>query len=128
MPKRVTYRRKHRKPCIGDLRDEIKLQNRNITPPPFDDPDFDETFTALSTVWAGIETVAGKTYFNGVNEVPITHTVTIRFDSTVTAETWIEFNGRRIDILSVEDWEERHEWMILTCGERGSTDYDANKA
>lgn len=128
MPKCVKIQRRHRKPCIGDLSDEIILQNRAIAPPVFGDPDFDETFTNTATVWASIKTVAGKTFFDGVNtETLITHEILIRYDSTVTAETWIEFESRRFDILDVDDFEERHEWMYLTCTERGSNTLDATK-
>ena len=130
MPYRVIKSRPHRKPCLGDLRDEIKLQDRNIVPPVYGSPDFDESYTDQSTTWAKIITVSGKTFFDGVNQdVNITHEITIRYDATVTAsKTWVEFNNRRIDILSIENWEERNEWMILTCNERGLNSYEATKA
>jgi SPP1 family predicted phage head-tail adaptor len=99
----------------------ITLQNRAITPPVFDGIDFSETFTDAAEVWALINTISGKTFFDGVGtEINITHEIYIRYDSTVTSETWIEFNGRRFDILQTEDLEERNEFMRLTCTDRGS--------
>lgn len=131
MAKCVSIQRKHRKPCIGDLDKEIVLQNRNITPPPFGVPDFDEAFTPKATVWASINTLAGKTIFDGVSQdSAVTHEFIIRYDDTVTSETWIEFEGRRFDIVpnGVQDWEERHEWLSLLAAERGVNTKEATKA
>jgi len=128
MPRCVKLKRKKRQACIGDLDTEIILQDRDIASPLFGSPDFSEDFTDLNTVWAGIETVTGKTYFDGAGvETPITHSLLIRFDATVTAETWIEFDGRRLDILAVQDLEERHEFLTLTCTDRGLISVEASK-
>ncbi len=128
MPRCIKIRRKKRKICIGDLDTEIILQNRVLTEPLFDSVDFDETFNPVATVLAMVNTVSGKTFFDGVNtDVNITHEIGIRFDATVTTETWIELNGNRIDILDVNNLEERGEWMLLTCVDRGSTSKNATK-
>lgn len=111
---------------IGDLNKKITLQNRNITPPIFGSPDFDETFSNDVEVWARIITKEGKTFFDGINtDINITHEITIRYDATVTAETWILFESRRIDILRVVDINEDHQFMKLICNERGLS---ANRA
>ena len=128
MPRCTKIRRKKRKICIGDLDTEIILQNRVLTEPLFDSVDFDETFSATATVLAMVNTVSGKTFFDGVNtDINITHKIGIRFDATVTAETWIELNGNRLDILQTENLEGRGEWLILTCVDRGSTTKNATK-
>lgn len=123
-------KRKKRQACIGGMNDRIVLQGRAIKPPIFGDPDFDETFTDNSTVWATINTVTGKTFFDGVNtDIPITHSIIIEFDTTVTTEIWIELeDGRRVDILSVENLDERSEFMRLTCTDRGNKTVEATKA
>ena len=129
MPKCIRIQRKKRQYCVGDLDEEIILQNRAITPPVFGAVDFTETFTATATVWAAIDTVAGKVFFDDVGtETPITHEIGIRFDATVTAETWIEFDSRRLDILNVEDLDERHEFMRLKCTDRGTVAKAASQA
>lgn len=120
MPDCTFIKRKHRKICIGDLDNLIKLQSRDIVAPVFDDVDFDEDFQDNSEVWAKIETHTGKTIFNGINtDFNITHDITIRFDSSVTTETWIEFDSRKFDIMMTEDLEERKEWLLLSCTVRG---------
>lgn len=129
MARCIKIRRKKRQVCIGDMQDEIIIQNRSIVAPEFGKTNFDENFTPNVTVWSAIETVTGKTFFDGVNtDTPITHIIYIFFDSTVTAESWIEFEGRRIDILKVEDFEERHEFMLLTCVDRGLLTREAAKS
>lgn len=121
-------KRKSRKVCLGDLGTKIKLQGRNITPPVFGSADFDEKFSLEAEVWAMINTVSGRTYFDGNADLNITHHIYIRYDVTVTAETWIEFGGRRIDILTVENLDERSEYMKLVCIERGLVTSEAAKA
>lgn len=111
---------KRRVVCAGDLNKRITLQGRSITPPIFGSADFTETFAAGNERWAAINTIAGKTIFDGMNQkdVALTHEIFIRYDATVTAETWILYNGRRFDIAAVEDMEERHEWMRLLCTDK----------
>lgn len=117
-----------RQVCIGDLRNKIDLNSRDITAPSFNSVDFDENFVVTKSVWAGIETQTGKVFFDGVEtETAISHIMYIRFDATVTAETWITFASRRIDILKVEDMEERGEFMKLTCSDRGFENREASK-
>lgn len=124
-----TIRRKKRKFCIGDLDKWITLQNRNLTAPNFATADFDEDFVNTLEVAAGVTTVTGKTFFDGVGtETPITHEWMIYFDESVNASTWILFEDRRMDILAVQDFEERHEWMLLTCVDRGAVSKQASKA
>lgn len=117
-----------RQVCIGDLNKRIVLNIRSIVAPSFDSVDFNEAFAPTKTVWAGVKTQMGKTFFDGVEtETPITHIWYIRFDVSVTAETWITFNSHRFDILRVEDLEERQEFMKLTCADKGRTDREASK-
>ena len=132
MPICQSIRKKKRRVCVGDMRDPITLNNRNITAPLFNTVDFDENFEPIDSsqpeTLSLIETVDGKTYFDGVNtETPITHIIYIPFNDSVTSETWIEFEGRRIDILRVENFDERNQFLKLTCNERGLTSREATK-
>lgn len=105
----------------------ITLQNRDIVAPFFNTTDFDENFSNDQDVQAVVKTVRGKTFFDGVStESRITHEICIKYLAGVTAETWILFKGRRIDILSVENCCEKDDVLILTCNERGQG--EASKA
>ena len=129
MPKCQKIQRKKRQICIGDMNEQILLQDRGIGEPLFGSVDFTEDFTNNDKVWASVETVSGKTFFDGVGEeILITHEFLIRYDASVSAETWISWNSRRFDILTTEDYDERNEFMKLICSERGSKTIEATKA
>jgi hypothetical protein len=100
----------------------ITLQNRDIAAPLFGTPDFDLDFTNDISRPAIVKTISGKTFFDGVSvERLITHEFCLEYESgvidddTVTAETWVLFKGKRIDVLAVENCCEKNEVLILTC-------------
>lgn len=123
-------RRGRRRVSVGDLRDRVTLQERSIEPPAFGEAGYGEEFDSSVEVWAAITTTAGKLLFDGVGtDVAITHEVFVRFDPNVTSESWIELaDGRRLDVVKPEDYEERGEFLRLLCTERGSRDKEASKA
>ena len=121
--------RKNRVSCIGDMRERVKLHNRVMQVPEFGSSDFSEKFSGTKTVWANVRTVSGEAFFSGANvDVSLTHEIIIRFDDTVTSETWIEHDGNNLKIVSVEDLDERHEFLRLKCTERGDKDLGAAQA
>lgn len=128
MPKCVRIRRKHRKVCIGDLNDVIILQCRKIQAPE-SGVDATEEFNNVDDAFALIETVTGEEVFDDTNTaVDVTHKITISFIEGITPETWIEFNCDRLDILNVENLEERDEWLVLRCTDKGTKNNKANEA
>lgn len=129
MSKCIRLKRKHRKICVGDLNKNCILQDRSITAPA-SGVDATETFTENTPdVWAKIETSKGETVFDGTDtEIDVTHKFTIRFLTGITAETWILFNSVRFDILDVQNFEERDEWLLLLCTNKGTTANAANEA
>ncbi len=129
MPLCTKLRKKKRQYCIGDLRDEIVLQERSIEPPEtFIDPtDFTEEFTDTLTILSAVNTVNGKTYFDDVGVgTNITHEIGFRFVEGITSETWILYKGRRLDILNAEDLDEREGWIRVQCIDRGEDFKDAS--
>ena len=119
---KTLIRRPWRTFCVGDLRDQILLQDRSIQAPDFDLVDFTEKFDDLGGVWASIKTSGGKTIFDDHQQRDhlVTHEVVMRFDSRVTSETWLLLaDGRRLDIINTENLEERDSWLILQCSDRG---------
>jgi len=129
MPRCIKLKRRKRQVCLGDLSTLITLQDRAITPPE-SGVDASETFTdACPDVWAKLETGRGQTIFDDTDtEQDVTHVFTIRFIKGITSETWVKFNNQRFDILNVEDLEERNEWLILRCTNRGTKDNPASEA
>ena len=121
---------KKRKLCAGDLDNLIMLQNRDIVAPlDFGASEASEKFTDEDFIECMVVTRSGLTLFDGVQiEKVITHQFYIRYYEGLTAEWWGLFEGRRMDIVRVEDLEERHEWMRLDCSETGTTEKQANDA
>lgn len=125
-------RRKKRRFCIADFDTLVMIQSRQITPPAFGAVDYDEDFSEKATVWAMIETTRGNVFFDGIDtDREITHQITIRFMPWVTAEDWVlldEDDDQRLDIVDVEDLDNRHEYLLLRCSNRGSAARVASSA
>ena len=129
MPKCISIKKPSREVCIGDMRDKVVLQVRTITPPSAGGTDFTEVFTADKTVWAMVKTKEGKEIFDGTNlKGVVTHYVYIRYIANTTFESWVKFNSKYYDIIDVQDLDERHEFLLLRCSERGTTSNLANFA
>jgi SPP1 family predicted phage head-tail adaptor len=122
-------KKKRRLVNVGHMRDRITFQNRSLEPPDHGLSDFDLAFSDDTERWAAVNTVTGKTLFDGVQgDVPVTHEILTRFDSTVTSETWVILStGERIDILTADPLDERREFMLLKCRETGSSTTEAAK-
>lgn len=98
----------------------ITIRDRDIVPPAFGSVDFGEEFSGDLAVRAIIKTKRGTTLFDGVNtDLVITHRFCIEYVSGVTAQSWIEFGGRRFNVADVENCCEKNEMLILMCVEDG---------
>jgi SPP1 family predicted phage head-tail adaptor len=117
--------------CIGSLNQKINIQVRELLAPIGDSVDFDEEFTLLENVWAMVETVAGKVFFDGSNtDKSITHNFYIRYISGVqiTAENWINYKDQYFDIINVENLDEANRFLLMRTTIRGSDGLPVNKA
>jgi SPP1 family predicted phage head-tail adaptor len=125
----INIKRKNRAVCIGDMRDKITVQVRSITPPAAGGVDFTEVFTEDKTIWAMVETRSGVEIFDGTNLVGVaTHYFYIRYLSNLTAESWVKFKSKYFDILDIQNFEERDDFMLLRCNERGTVNKNTNFA
>lgn len=130
MSEKKVQKRPDRVSCVGDLRNRLTIHNRSIQPPVSGSVDATERFAPAVKRWAKVRTVAGKTLFTGVNaDVALSHEITIRFDESVGAQSWVELeSGTLLSIVNVEDLEERHKFMVLRCNERGDKALGAAQA
>ncbi len=121
MGQRKVIRRPRRVLCVGDLDTRVILHKRSLEEPGFGETDFKEDFKALQEVWAKVRTTSGKAFFSGAHvDVSVTHEISIRYRADVSSETWIELlDGRLLDVVDVENLEERNEWLVMPCTERG---------
>lgn len=113
-------RLKHRGARIGSMRHFLKIHARSIATPIFGSIDFGENFTGVEE-WASIRTTNGKIVMNDVgDDVNVTHEIVIRFNGSVTSETYAQTSdGRRFKILTVEDYDERGDYLQLMATDRG---------
>jgi len=120
MPQCVNIRKKKQQVCVGDLRDRVTLQTRKLAVPTGGSAFYTLDFTG-TLIWAMIETKNGADLFDGVDEQRlITHNVYVRFDSAITAETWLlTETDERLDILQVVNLDQRSRFMKLVCTNRG---------
>ena len=108
--------------CIGDLRNRVTLLGRDIAAPGFNESDYGQDYTPISSnVSAAITTTSGKTLFDGVSQdQAVSHVIYIRFRSGLQSELWVEFgDGTRLKVIENEDQNERHQLLILFCAKRG---------
>ena len=117
----------HRRLCIGDLRERITLEDRDIAAP--GTVDFDEKFTNPTVIPAAVKTLMGVEVFDESNTGTVaTHDFFIRYQSGVTQEKWIKWRGDRYDILLPEEFEGRREWLRLRSTLRGPDTRAVNEA
>ena len=120
MPICKRIKRKSRKICIGDMREQVEINISTITAPVDGSVDFDEVFQKIETVFALIETKTGVEIFNGTNLIGVaTHFIYIRFIPNFDFTNWIRFKNQLFDILDVQNLEERDEFYLLRCSLRG---------
>lgn len=125
-----------RRPIIGDMRHLISIRTRTIGVTNPTNIDFTENFVTTNTVYASIVTKQGDSLFDGTNLESHTDTLFfIRFisnlqyfSSDLTQEYWIEYNGNRYDIKTVESYDERQQFMLLRCTLRGASNIPVNSA
>lgn len=125
MTRCVKVQRRRTRACIGELTERLFVENREIIGPVFGGADLGFQFTAhneATEVWAIVETTQGTTLFDdvaGLDRV-VTHHVIIRFLPGISAETWLRLDdGRRLDILSVANIDERSEFLEILAAESG---------
>ncbi len=119
---------KRRKVCIRDLKHRITLHTRDIDSPDFGEVDYQQNYTPLARVSAAITTINGKTFFDGVSQdQALTHAIYIRHRSGISSEIWVELKDqRRLKVLDTEFLDERNEFILLLCTERGPKELNAN--
>ncbi len=72
----------------------------------------------VCTRWARVEPLRGRTYFEAQQaRANVTHRVTMRYVEGITPDMTINYAGRRLDIISVIDVNEGHDWMEIMTEE-----------
>lgn len=119
-------KRKDLRVCSGDMDKAITIYVRSITPPEGDSVDFNEIYSEPRNIKAMIETVRGITIFDGANVgTEVTHRITFRYVDNVTFENFIIYRNKRYKIVDVENQNERNNFYVLLCTDRGNDNLPA---
>ena len=113
------------------MRNRITIHIRSITAPVFDSASSTETYNDGIDEWAFIETPGDMgNVVNEFSEVNMpagtTHMMTIRFDSTFTAQNIIRWEGDAYKILKVEDPDKRQQYLTFYTQIKGDKTLAAN--
>lgn len=119
MSVRTINRRPLRKISIGDMRTPAGLYLAVLTASMTVDPV--REFKSIQDPWfCSVRTVSGITAFGDSNvEEVVTHIFEGRFIEGTSDDHFIKHDGRFFRIITVEDLDERKEFMQLKCTERG---------
>lgn len=100
----------------GKLRHRITLQSKVTVKDP--EGIVTETWTDVATVWAAVEPIRGREYFQAA-AVNAENTVRfrIRYRSGITPVMRVVYNGRTFNVQSVIDVDERYREIQLMCQE-----------
>lgn len=77
-----------------------------------------ETWTEIETVWASIEPIAGREYFNASGErAEVTHRLGVVYGPSLAPRDRAEYGARVFDIKSVINVRELNRDLELMCTE-----------
>lgn len=80
--------------------------------------DLDSNWVAVKSCWAAVDPVSGREFYEAQqNQSEVTHKIRCRYFPNAMTEYHIRMNGRTFRILSVIDWEERHESYLIMAKE-----------
>ena len=105
--------------AAGKLRHRVDLQEQVTTQDGYGSGN--RTWSKFKTVWAEVRYANGNEKEQAQQTIGVvTHKVKIRYNSRIAdnnVNTRIVFNGRILEVISVDDPSERNEMMFLTCKE-----------
>ncbi len=104
----------------GKMRHRITFQEFDGEEDGFGDPleADDSHWNDVATTWAAIDPISGREFYAAEqSQSEVSHKVRLRYRSGITTAMRISFGNRRFKIISIIDWEERHESLLIMCKE-----------
>lgn len=120
-------RKNNKKICIADFDKKIKIQSYSTAISNIGD--IGVSFIDIAEVWAFIKTRNNASFIADVNIADIT---TIEFyirylDVDLNKQIFIEFEGNRYKINSIENIDKDAKIIVLRATERGNKELNANR-
>ena len=104
----------------GKMRPRITFQAFTGEQDSFGDPlqADDDNWKPVATLWAAIDPISGKEFYAAEqSQSEVTHKVRCRYRAGLTTAMRIKYGKRTFQIVSIIDWEERHESLLIMCKE-----------
>lgn len=80
--------------------------------------DLDENWDDVKTLHASIDPVSGKEFYSAnQSQSEVTHKIRCRYVSGLKTAMRIKYGTRTFRIVSLIDWEERHESLLIMAKE-----------
>ncbi len=101
---------------IGPKRHSVGLYSASTSTDSFGEPI--ETYASYDTVWASIKPLSGKEYIHAQQQqAEVSHKVTIRYHASVTEKHRVYFGSRVLEIVFINDIDERNHFQEMLCKE-----------
>ena len=104
----------------GKMRHRITFQQFNGDRDSFGDPVCrdDSAWGNVATVWAAIDPISGREFYAAEqSQSEVTHKIRCRFRPGYTTDMRILYGERKFKIISILNWEERRESLLIMCKE-----------
>ena len=104
------------RPCAGQLSRRVAIET--LTQTKDASGGMIDTWTLLANVWAQIKNLSGNEKKNTASGGQVAESrteFTIRYMAGITAKHRVNYNGKKYSIKHVNDYNEEHRFMILTC-------------
>lgn len=104
----------------GRMRHRITFQRFSGAQDSYGDPLLadDSEWDDVATLWAAIDPVSGREFYAAEqSQSEVTHKIRCRYCAGLQTAMRILYGPRKFRILSIIDWEERHESLLIMCKE-----------
>lgn len=104
----------------GKMRHRITFQRFSGALDDFGDPlqTDDDNWADVATTWAAIDPISGREFYAAEqSQSEVSHKIRCRYRTGLDTAMRITYGKRRFKIISLIDWEERHESLLLMCRE-----------
>ena len=104
----------------GKMRHRITFQRFSGALDDFGDPLQADAanWTDVATMWAAIDPISGREFYAAEqSQSEVSHKIRCRYRTVLDTAMRITYGKRRFKIISLIDWEERHESLLLMCKE-----------
>lgn len=104
----------------GKRRHRVTFQRFTGVQDGFGDPLYreDANWEDVATVWASLNPVSGREFYAAQqSQSEVSHKLDCRYRAGLDTAMRVCLGSRRFQIVSILDWEERHESLLILCKE-----------